>query len=142
MRATLIFRHDKPSTQGVKIPSLALRGLETLSDEGSLYSHDGTAIAMLTQALVNPVASLFTVDFHSTPQAQTALKFIRERSAKGLDTHIMPVLADVQQRNGTAISAYLFGFRLTNANEPHKISLQTLPAQPVKARQTQYKWSL
>lgn len=139
---TIIFRHDKPSTQGLQVPSFALRGLETLAHEGALYSHDGETIGMLTQVLLNPVASLFTAHFHSTPQAQTALKFIRERSAKGLDTHIMPVLADVQQRNGTAISAYLFGFRLTNAQEPHKISLQTLPAQPAKSRQTQYKWSL
>ena len=142
MKATIIFRHDAPSTQGVKIPSLALRGLESLPDESALYDHGGATIGMLTDIRLNPVASLFTAEFHSTPQAKTALKFIRERAAKGLTVHVQPVLADVQQRNGTATSAYLFGFRLTNAQEPHKISLQTLAQQPVKAKHTHYRWSL
>lgn len=139
---TIIFRHDKPSTQGLQVPSFALKGLSELAHEGALFDHDGTTIGMLTDIRLNPVASLFTAHFHSTTQAKTALQFIRERAAKGLSIHVQPVLADVQQRNNIAASAYLLGFRLTNAPEPHTISLQTLAQQPTKARHTHYKWSL
>lgn len=137
---TIIFRHDTPSTQGLKVPSFALKGLSELAHEGALYGYDGETLAMLTDIRLNPVASLFTAQFHSTAQAKTALQFIRERAAKGLAIHVQPVLADVQQRNNIAASAYLFGFRLTNAPEPHTISLQTLAQQPTKARHTHYKW--
>jgi hypothetical protein len=140
MTATLIFRHDQKSTQGLQVPAFALKGLETLAHEGAVFGYDGEPLAMLTDVRLNSVASLFTAQWHSTAQAKTALQFIRERAAKGLAVHVQPVLADVQQRGGIAASAYLFGFRLTNAKEPHKISLQSLPAQPAKSRQTHYKW--
>jgi hypothetical protein len=141
MTATLIFRHDQKSTQGLQVPAFALKGLETLAHEGAVFGYDGEPLAMLTDVRLNSVASLFTAQWHSTAQAKTALQFIRERSGKGLAIHVQPIFADVKQRNNVAVTAYLLGFSLTNAKEPHKISLQALPAQPAKSRHTHYnKW--
>lgn len=127
---TIILRHDKRDSQGLQVPAIALKGLDSLPDEGALVDYEGETIGMITSVLVSPVASLFTVDFHSTAKAQAAMKVARERFKKGLKTHVQPVFADVKHNGTTVQMAWLIGFRLTNAFEPHTISPQLLAQQP------------
>jgi hypothetical protein len=129
---TIVFRHDKPNPAGLRVPSNALRGLETLADEGALLGYDGETLAMLTDFRTTSVATLFTAQFHSTAQAKTAQTFIRERFAKKLTVHVEPIFAKIEQFNNHATAAHLTGFRLTNGREPHTISLQSLAQRPTK----------
>jgi hypothetical protein len=129
---TIVFRHDKPSAQGLHVPSNALRGLETLADEGALFGYDGESLAMLTDYRTTSVATLFTAQFHSTAQAKNAQTFIRERFAKKLTVHVEPIFATVDQLGNYATAAHLTGFRLTNERQPHTISVQSFAQQPTK----------
>jgi hypothetical protein len=132
IKMTIIFRHDKPNAAGLHVPARALRGLETLADEGALLGYDGETLAMLTDYRITSVATLFTAQFHSTAQAKTAQTFIRERFAKKLTVHVQPIFATVDELNNYATAAHLTGFRLTNGREPHTISIQSLAQQPTK----------